>query len=135
MSLMVTQDIVTRGAKFLFLYKRPGKRVIVNDLGRLMVSPTSMEASIQQSTAGQPFFCYSLIPAINQSTQIFNSIDESINPSIHRSVTQPTNQSVNQSTLSVSETHQGSQQTTTETNVYPALHVTHLHIANSCGGM
>ena len=51
--LFVKQDIVTRGAKFLFLYKRPGKRVIVNDLGRLMVSPTSMEASVQQSTAGQ----------------------------------------------------------------------------------
>lgn len=53
--LFVTQDIVTRGAKFLFMYKRPGKRVIVNDLGRLMVSPTSMEASVQQSTAGDSF--------------------------------------------------------------------------------
>ncbi|DBA97089.1 hypothetical protein WJX77_003952 [Trebouxia sp. C0004] len=52
-SIINGQDIVTRGAKFLFLYKRPGKRVIVNDLGRLMVSPTSMEASVQQSTAGQ----------------------------------------------------------------------------------
>ncbi len=46
------QDVVTRGAKFLVLYKRPGKRVIVNDLGRLIVAPSSMEASIQQSTAG-----------------------------------------------------------------------------------
>ncbi|KAA6426189.1 MAG: hypothetical protein FRX49_04041 [Trebouxia sp. A1-2] len=52
-SIINDQDIVTRGAKFLVLYKRPGKRAIVNDLGRLMVSPTLMEASVQQNTAGQ----------------------------------------------------------------------------------
>ncbi len=53
---VVIQDIVTRGAKFLVLYKRPGKRAIVNGLGRLMVSPTLMEASVQQNTAGPPLY-------------------------------------------------------------------------------
>ena len=46
------QDVVTRGGKFLFLYKRPGKRVIVNDFGHFIVSPNSIEASIQQNTVG-----------------------------------------------------------------------------------
>lgn len=46
------QDVVTRGGKFLFLYKRPGKRVIVNDFGHFMIAPNSIEASIQQSAGG-----------------------------------------------------------------------------------
>ena len=46
------QDVVTRGGKFLFLYKRPGNRVIVNDGGHMMVSPSAIEASVQQSLAG-----------------------------------------------------------------------------------
>ena len=46
------QDVVTRGGKFLFLYKRPGKRVIVNDFGHFIVAPNSIEASIQQNTVG-----------------------------------------------------------------------------------
>ncbi|KAA6428561.1 MAG: hypothetical protein FRX49_01437 [Trebouxia sp. A1-2] len=52
-SIINDQDVVTRGGKFVVLYKRPGKRVIVNNEGRMMVSPSSMEASIQQSIGGQ----------------------------------------------------------------------------------
>jgi len=48
----VLQDVVTRGGKFFFLYKRPGHRVIVNDGGHMMVSPSSMEASVHASLAG-----------------------------------------------------------------------------------
>ena len=36
----------------LFLYKRPGQRVIVNAAGRMMVRPTHMEASVQRATGG-----------------------------------------------------------------------------------
>ena len=46
------QDVVTRGGKFLFLYKRPGRRVIVNSAGRMMVCPSSIEASVHQDPAG-----------------------------------------------------------------------------------
>ncbi len=46
------QDVVTRGGKLFYLYKRPGKRVIVNDLGHMMVCPTLIEATLQQNTAG-----------------------------------------------------------------------------------
>lgn len=46
------QDVVTRGGKFLYMYKRPGRRVIINDMGRMMVCPSHLEQSIQQSTAG-----------------------------------------------------------------------------------
>ncbi|KAL3149444.1 hypothetical protein ABBQ32_002237 [Trebouxia sp. C0010 RCD-2024] len=52
-SIINDQDVVTRGGKFLFLYKRPGKRVIVNDFGHFIVAPNSIEASIQQSAGGQ----------------------------------------------------------------------------------
>ena len=55
-SRVVIQDIFTRGAKFLVLYKRTGKHAIVDGLGRLMVSPTLMEASVQQNTAGPPLY-------------------------------------------------------------------------------
>ena len=50
------QDVVTRGGKFFFLYKRPGNRVIVNDGGHMMVSPSAIEASVQQSLAGYKAF-------------------------------------------------------------------------------
>ena len=46
------QDVVTRGGKFFFLYKRPGHRVILTDGGHMMVSPSSMEASLHASLAG-----------------------------------------------------------------------------------
>ena len=46
------QDFVTRGGKFLFLYKRPGNRVILNAGGHMMVSPSALEASVQQLVAG-----------------------------------------------------------------------------------
>ncbi len=45
------QDVVTRGGKLFYLYKRPGKRVIVNDFGHMMVCPTLIEATLQQNTA------------------------------------------------------------------------------------
>ena len=54
---VILQDVVTQGGKFLFLYKRPGKRVIVNDFGHFIVAPNSMEASIQQSTVGTHCSC------------------------------------------------------------------------------
>ncbi len=47
--LCLVQDVVTRGSKFVFLYKQPGHRVIVNSVGHMMVSPSSIEASMQQS--------------------------------------------------------------------------------------
>ena len=37
----------------LFLYKRPGQRVILNAAGHMMVRPTHMEASVQKTTGGQ----------------------------------------------------------------------------------
>ena len=46
------QDVVTRSGKFYCMYKRPGKRVIVNDAGHMMVAPSLMETSIQQNIAG-----------------------------------------------------------------------------------
>ena len=48
----VSQDVVTREGKMLFLYKRPGQRVILNAAGHMMVRPTHMEASVQKSTGG-----------------------------------------------------------------------------------
>ncbi|DBA74569.1 TPA: hypothetical protein ACH3X2_009444 [Trebouxia sp. C0005] len=52
-SVINEQDVVTRGGKFFFLYKRPGHRVILTDGGHMMVSPSSMEASLHASLAGQ----------------------------------------------------------------------------------
>ena len=46
------QDVVTRGGKLFYLYKRPGKRVIVNDSGHMMVGPSMLEFTLQQNTAG-----------------------------------------------------------------------------------
>lgn len=53
-SSYLLQDVVTRGGKFLFMYKRPGRRVIVNNTGRMMVCPSHLEQSIQQDTVGMP---------------------------------------------------------------------------------
>ena len=47
------QDVVTRGGKFVFLYKRPGHRVIVKNAGQMMVSPSALEASVQQYLGGK----------------------------------------------------------------------------------
>ncbi len=49
------QDVVTREGKMLFLYKRPGQRVILNAAGHIMVRPTHMEASVQKSVGGTIF--------------------------------------------------------------------------------
>ena len=46
------QDVVTREGKLLYMYKRPGQRVIVHAAGHMMVRPTHMEASVQKSTGG-----------------------------------------------------------------------------------
>lgn len=46
------QDVVTREGKLLFLYKRPGQRVIVDASGRLIVRPSHIEAHVQRDTAG-----------------------------------------------------------------------------------
>ena len=51
-SLAALQDVVTRGGKFLFLYKRPGHRVIVNSNGVMMVSPSAIETTIQRRSGG-----------------------------------------------------------------------------------
>jgi len=45
--------VVTREGKMLFLYKRPGQRVILNAAGHMMVRPTHMEASVQKSVGGK----------------------------------------------------------------------------------
>ena len=47
------QDLVTRGGKFVFLYTRCGRRVIINAGGHMMVAPSSFEAWIQQHTIGE----------------------------------------------------------------------------------
>ncbi|KAL3143143.1 hypothetical protein ABBQ38_003412 [Trebouxia sp. C0009 RCD-2024] len=52
-SVINDQDVVTREGKLLFLYKRPGQRVILNAAGHMMVRPTRMEASVQKTTGGQ----------------------------------------------------------------------------------
>jgi 1,4-dihydroxy-2-naphthoate octaprenyltransferase len=39
----------------LFLYKRPGQRVILNAAGHMMVRPTHLEASVQKSVGGTAF--------------------------------------------------------------------------------
>ncbi|KAA6429424.1 MAG: hypothetical protein FRX49_00818 [Trebouxia sp. A1-2] len=52
-SVINDQDVVTREGKMLFLYKRPGQRVILNASGHMMVRPTHMEASVQKSVGGQ----------------------------------------------------------------------------------
>ena len=47
------QDLVTRGGKFVFLYARCGRRVIINAGGHMMVAPSNFEAWIQQHTIGE----------------------------------------------------------------------------------
>jgi hypothetical protein len=46
------QDAVARNAKFWVLYKRPGQRVLINDRGNMLVRPSFVELSIQQSPIG-----------------------------------------------------------------------------------
>lgn len=42
------QDVVARGGKFFFVYKRPGHRVLFNSYGDLIVRPTFVEANVQR---------------------------------------------------------------------------------------
>ena len=62
------QDVVTRGGKLFYLYKRPGKRVIVNDFGHMMVCPTLIEATLQQNIAGAygHVFVFSQLPGLSR---------------------------------------------------------------------
>jgi len=60
--------VVTREGKMLFLYKRPGQRVILNAAGHMMVRPTHMEASVQKSVGGTSF------SALHQAQAAFHSI-------------------------------------------------------------
>ena len=46
------QDVVTRGGKMVFLYSRPGQRVLVNSRGDLIVRPSWIEASLQRLPGG-----------------------------------------------------------------------------------
>lgn len=41
------QDVVARGGKFLLMYKRGGHRVLINELGDLIVRPGPLEASMR----------------------------------------------------------------------------------------
>lgn len=52
-SIINDQDVLTREGKMLFLYKRPGQRVILNAAGHMMVRATRMEISVQKSAGGQ----------------------------------------------------------------------------------
>ncbi|GAB4817725.1 hypothetical protein N2152v2_004771 [Parachlorella kessleri] len=45
-------DVVTRGGKFLILYKRAGHRVLINRRGDMVVRPSFVEASIRQGVPG-----------------------------------------------------------------------------------
>lgn len=67
-STVSMQDVVTRGGKLLYLYKRPGKRVIVNDSGHMMVGPSMLEFTLQQNTAGVPL-CSRVTACITHSLQ------------------------------------------------------------------
>ncbi|BDA50387.1 probable lipase at C-terminar half [Coccomyxa sp. Obi] len=48
-SIVNDQDAVARNAKFWLLYKRPGQRVLINDRGDMLVRPSFVELSMQQS--------------------------------------------------------------------------------------
>lgn len=45
------QDVVTRAGKFLWLYKRPGQRVIIDQLGDLVVKPNRLEFNLRSGQA------------------------------------------------------------------------------------
>ena len=47
------QDVVARRGKMIFLFKRPGHRVIINARGDLIVRPTYAEASVQRTPGGE----------------------------------------------------------------------------------
>lgn len=44
-------DAVTKGGKFLFLYKREGQRVLIHPTGDLLVRPTYTETAVRKSAA------------------------------------------------------------------------------------
>ncbi|KAK9814194.1 hypothetical protein WJX72_002000 [[Myrmecia] bisecta] len=46
------QDLVTRKGKLLWMYKRPGQRVLISRLGDLIVRPSWIEVSIRQRGEG-----------------------------------------------------------------------------------
>ena len=58
--LINDQDLISRHGKWLTLYKRPGKRVIINAHGDLIVRPSAVEASYQRVQCGSR--CAALLP-------------------------------------------------------------------------
>ena len=56
------QDVVTRGGKMVFLYSRPGQRVLVNSRGDMIVRPSWVEASLQRLPGGVLFNLTSSAP-------------------------------------------------------------------------
>ena len=47
-----SDDVVTRAGKFLVLYKRPGLRVLINQLGDMVVRPNYVESVIRRVPGG-----------------------------------------------------------------------------------
>ena len=45
--------MVARRGKMIFMFKRPGHRVIINARGDLIVRPTYAEASVQRTPGGE----------------------------------------------------------------------------------
>lgn len=46
-SVVQERDIIPQAAKFAFLYKRPGARVIINGGGTCVVQPTPLDLHVQ----------------------------------------------------------------------------------------
>ena len=55
------QDVVARRGKLLFMYKRPGHRVIINSRGDLIVRPSYAEASVQRVPGGEHALVLSML--------------------------------------------------------------------------
>ena len=50
-SVVQERDIIPQAAKFAFLYKRPGARVIINGGGTCVVQPTPLDLHVQAGGA------------------------------------------------------------------------------------
>jgi hypothetical protein len=48
------QDAVPRSGKFLFLYKRPGQRVLVSRTADMVVRPSPLELCMHNIPGGKP---------------------------------------------------------------------------------
>ena len=47
--VLLVQDAVARRFKLCFLYKRPGQRVLINRKGDMLVRPTFIELTLNQT--------------------------------------------------------------------------------------